>query len=263
MANPSAWRHQQLMNEWTEKYAPWLPPIAQDGEWGPASGHRVSQIKWLAGLPEHRNGDYSDAFEQILKHGVVPIRGVIGWPGVERGRDRRAAAKRAAERVHGYLLIDGCPCPGWVAPYVFLVLREAGQVAASIYRGEDAAALLHAHGKHTQGELYDLHRADPVHYAPANPPGRSEHELRSDGLANRGPAGRRLANWQIGVDSGGNDQASQDAVERAAARLGWEVRHPYSSGVEGHHWCFAREPSPNRHVHESTILQVRATLPTR
>jgi hypothetical protein len=54
------------------------------------------------------------------------------------------------------VLIDGCPVPASIAPYVKLVLDHAGQQAQSIYRGQDAAALLHAHGKHTQAEIHAM-----------------------------------------------------------------------------------------------------------
>lgn len=156
-----------------------------------------------------------------------------------------------------FRIVDGCPCPASIAPYVYLVLREAGQSASSIYRGSDAAALLHRRGKHTQAEI---HRLMPTI---SNPPGRSQHELRSDGNANAGPIGRQLEEWQVGVDSGTNDQAAQDRVTAAAHRLGWKVRHPYSRGVEGHHWCFAKQPKPRSIKQRARIIRLRATLPRR
>lgn len=156
-----------------------------------------------------------------------------------------------------YLLIDGCPCPYDVAPYVYLVLRRAGQTAASIYRGDDAAPLLHAHGHHTQREIYN----DPAYAGKANPPGFSQHELFSDGIGNpRVPRGQKLDSWQIGVDSGGDDQASKDRITAAAAHYKWKVKHPYDRGVEGHHWCFAVQPHPNRFAHKVLIVAIRAKL---
>lgn len=156
-----------------------------------------------------------------------------------------------------FSVIDGCPAPRSIAPYIDLVLREAGQRASSIYRGEDARALLHRHGLRTQAEI---HRDMP---AISNPAGRSEHELRSDGNANPGPVGRKLHEWEVGVDSGGNDDASKRAIEQAARRLGWSARHPYSRGVEGHHWTFARRPRPKGLKQRAQIIRLRATLPRR
>lgn len=157
-----------------------------------------------------------------------------------------------------FRIIDGCPCPASIAPYVYMVLREAGQTASSIYRGDDAAALLHRYGKHTQREIHQLLPAI------SNPAGFSQHELRSDGAGNPGvPRGGRLEEWQVGVDSGGDDSRSQQRIENAARKLGWVVRHPYNRGVEGHHWCFSRQPKPHSVKQRAKIIRLRATLPRR
>lgn len=157
-------------------------------------------------------------------------------------------------------VIDGCPAPRDVAPYIYLVLRRAGQTANSIYRGpgKTARAILHRHGKHTQAELY---ATDPTL---ANPPGFSQHELRSDGRANpRVPAGGKLEDWQVGVDSGSDSKHDQRKVEKAARHYGWHVHHPYTRGVEGHHWCFVTQPHPHSKWMRLKIIAVRAALPRR
>jgi hypothetical protein len=155
-----------------------------------------------------------------------------------------------------FLVIDGCPCPASIAPYVYLVLRQAGQTASSIYRGSDAATLLHRHGKHTQAEIHAMLPAI------SNPAGFSQHELRSDGAGNPGVArGGRLSEWTVGVDSGGDDAASKARIEAAARHFGWLARHPYSRGVEGHHWCFAARPRPRSLKQRARIIHLRATLP--
>jgi hypothetical protein len=133
---------------------------------------------------------------------------------------------------------------------VYLVLRGAGHTASSIYRGEDAQALLHRHGKRTQAEI---HRAMP---AISNPPGRSQHELRSD-------TGERLPEWKIGVDSGTNSSADKRAINASAARRGWATHHPYKRGVEGHHWQFLRRPRPKGVKQRAQIIRLRATLPKK
>lgn len=155
-----------------------------------------------------------------------------------------------------FRVIDGCPVPAGIAPYVFLVLRHAGQTPASIYRGEDARAILHRHGKSTQAEI---HRQLP---AISNPPGFSQHELRSDGVGNpHVRRGGKLRPWQIGVDSGTDSVASKRAVYLAARRLGWHIRHPYSRGVEAHHWCFATRPHPHGLKQWREIRHIRKSLP--
>lgn len=146
-----------------------------------------------------------------------------------------------------YLLIDGCPVPYDVAPYVYLVLRKAQQSAASIYRGEDAKALLHKHGKHTQAEIHHLYPTI------SNPPGHSQHELR-------GGDGRRLEPWQVGVDSGSNSHLNKMRVNAAAASYGLKTRHPYALGVEGHHWQFVNQPRPNKRLSKLRVIRTRARL---
>jgi hypothetical protein len=152
-------------------------------------------------------------------------------------------------------VIDGCPVPASIAPYVYLVLRDAKQTANSIYRGEDAKAVLHAHGKRTQAEI---HRDLP---AISNPPGFSSHELRGDGVT--GPRGERLPEWAIGVDSGSDTQASMHALAAAAGRRGWTIWHPYKRGVEAHHWSFRRRPRPRGPKQLAHLVAARARLPRK
>lgn len=156
-----------------------------------------------------------------------------------------------------YLVIDGCPCPRDVAPYVFLVLRRAKQTASSIYRGEDpeARAILHRHGKHTQAEI---HRMLPTI---SNPSGRSEHDLHSDGVARRGPVGRRLEPWEVGIDSGTDSPHDKRAIVAAAHHYGLFVSQPYARGVEGHHWHFTRKPhADGKHLTKTRVVITRARV---
>lgn len=153
-----------------------------------------------------------------------------------------------------FCIIDGCPVPASIAPYIYLVLRDARQNANSIYRGQDAVALLHRLGKHTQAEIHMMYPSI------SNPAGRSQHELRSDGIANRGPAGRHLEEWQVGVDSGSDAEASKDAITRSADKFGWHVRHPYSRGVEAHHWCFSSPPRARGVKQRVQIINLRRKL---
>ena len=77
-------------------------------------------------------------------------------------------------------------------------------------------------------------------FNPANPPGRSTHELRSDGVAYRGPVGRPLAWWQLGLDVTDADQLL--AILR---RLGYDAFRPYSVGSERHHINLRKSPRRN------------------
>lgn len=165
---------------------------------------------------------------------------------------RRVAAKIVPKRAPKYVLIDNCPVPYAIAPYTARVLRKAGQTANSIYRGEDAAHLLHAHGKSTQAEI---HRQYP---AISNPPGRSSHELRGDGTV--GAPGSPLPAWRVGVDSGSDSPKDAANVERAARSFGWRIVHPYSRGVEKHHWNFAAQPKARNPLQLAHLIAERARL---
>lgn len=175
----------------------------------------------------------------------------------------------------GWRVIDGRPCPVGVAPYVFIVLRDAEHIASAIYRGDDPVAkrILHAHGAHTQRELVNATPAERAAWGiegTPNPVHHSEHELYSDGVANpHVPAGHRIKPWQVGIDSRPADGSDADAekakasIEAAARRHGWHVRHPYTAGIEGHHWCFGEEPRPHSARMRLRVAHLRLTLPRR
>jgi hypothetical protein len=122
-----------------------------------------------------------------------------------------------------YTLVNCSPVPAPMAPIVSHLLRVSGASLQSAYRGTDASALLARCGKHDQAYLYNGWVRRLPGFNPANPPGRSTHELRSDGIAYRGPLGRRLRWWQIGLDI---DDAHVAAFIAAAAKDGWLVFRP-------------------------------------
>ena len=139
-----------------------------------------------------------------------------------------------------FVIIDNCPVPKRIAKQVRALKHDVPHaVLQSCYRGNAAKGLLHRLGKSTQAMLWYgwLHRLPG--FNPANPPGRSTHELRSDGVAYRGPVGRPLWAWQCGMDW--NDDAV-DQLIAAARRRGWALWRPYASGSERHHLNFRRAP---------------------
>lgn len=152
-----------------------------------------------------------------------------------------------------FRVIQGCPCNSTLAPYLKILQQDTGCTFNSIYRGADARALLHKHGKRDQAELYrDLPRGV------ANPPGRSTHELRSDGRPYPGPIGRPLAWWQQGFDV--NDSDVRRVIAAAKAR-GWDVWQPYPSGAEYHHLNFRRKPRPQGPRTVAKLIRLRRSLP--
>lgn len=155
------------------------------------------------------------------------------------------------------VIVDGCPCPASIAPYVVRILNHANQSASSIYRGADAAVLLHAHGKHTQAEIHIMYPTI------SNPDGESSHELRADGSQFYGPRGAKIPEWKIGVDSGTDSLESRNAIIRAGVELGWPVVHPYTRGVEFHHWSFLHRPRPHNPRQFAHIVAERHRMVTQ
>lgn len=96
------------------------------------------------------------------------------------------------------------------------------------------------YGKLSQAALYAGWIAGKAGFNPANPPGRSTHELRSDGVAYRGPVGRPLSWWQLGLDV-----TDADTLLRVLNRLGYSAFRPYSAGSEAHHINLRKSPRRN------------------
>ncbi len=155
--------------------------------------------------------------------------------------------------MYKFRIIQGCPCNAQLAPYVQMLVQETKATVNSIYRGSDAAFILHQNGKHTQAELYATLPAGT-----ANPPGRSTHELKSDGVAYQGPVGRQLQWWQQGIDV--NDGDVNNMV-RAAHQHGWLLFQPYKAGVEFHHVNFRIRPTARNPIMKARIALIRARLP--
>lgn len=138
-----------------------------------------------------------------------------------------------------YSVIDQCPIPRPLFPIAKKLKADTGCTFNSIYRGTDVQGILHKHGKHSQAELYQMYLNGTG--APANPPGYSTHELRSDGAAYPHVArGGALKWWQCGFDV--NDWEIKEVIA-AAKKHGWDLRQPYSTSSEYHHLNFTKKPS--------------------
>jgi hypothetical protein len=136
----------------------------------------------------------------------------------------------------------GVVMPVQLAGVLHTIQADIGCEYVSCYRGEDAQALLNEHGLHDQAQIYQEY-LDHEEPNPANPPGRSTHELKSDGVPYPGPIGRDLEWWQCGIDV---DDAHVAAFISEARKHGWIAFRPYPSGFEYHHVNFAKFPTiPN------------------
>jgi Putative peptidoglycan binding domain len=135
-------------------------------------------------------------------------------------------------------VIDGCPVPRELADEVRLLKQKTGATLNSCDRSPEAEPLLKANGKQSQRQLYDGWVKRLRGYNPANPPGFSTHERRSDGAAYPVRRGSRLADWQVGMD-----WSPPEPVVREASKRGWIVTVTYQDNPkEAHHLNFRKAP---------------------
>lgn len=138
--------------------------------------------------------------------------------------------------------IAQCAVPTALAEPIRKVMALTHVEPTSVCRSPEAAFILNKYGKHTQQQLWDASPAQRVAWGvigTPDRPGTSTHECRSDGIAYVGPAGRRLRDWQCGMDW---PNASIPKVMEAFRKLGMVPIHPYASGLEYHHINLVKQP---------------------
>jgi len=137
-----------------------------------------------------------------------------------------------------FVVIDNCPVPAELADEIQRIKEISGAHLNSCDRSPEAEPILRRHGKHSQRELFDAFQRHEPGANPANPPGRSTHERRNDGVAYPGPAGEQLEYWQVGMD-----WDNPPAAIAAAQKLGWIATVTYpNSPHEAQHVNFRKEP---------------------
>lgn len=85
------------------------------------------------------------------------------------------------------------------------------------------------------------HQHDPGFF-PANPPGFSSHELRSDGIPFYGKRGEPIPWWKLGIDAVNVPGGDAARVVTWLNAHGYGARRPYTSRKERHHFSFTRSP---------------------
>lgn len=150
-----------------------------------------------------------------------------------------------------YKLLNGKPVPAALYDELQKIGAEAGAWLTSCARNQKAVSWARAHGASlsSQKELWDLYQRGLGN--PANPPGYSTHEFRSDGVAFAIPRGWPIRYWMVGQDWA--DGAHARAVCAAARKHNWVATITYPSNPqEQHHVNFRREP----HLKVFRILKV-------
>lgn len=145
-----------------------------------------------------------------------------------------------------YDLINCRPVPAKLAPELRALGFGDDIILTSCLRDQPAVDYARRHNctLSSQVELWNGWLARLPGFNPANPPGRSTHELRNDGVAFRGWVGMRLAYYKAGIDcilrSGG---PAVSTVRARAAKRGWLFTLTYPGAPrEVHHGNFRREP---------------------
>lgn len=149
-------------------------------------------------------------------------------------RDRQLASRKP--KLTDTVTVTGTPTFRGIA----FVLEDARRHGwrGSLSSSDRRKGVAERFGKMSQAALYAGWIAGKIGFNPANKPGRSTHELRSDGVAYRGPVGRPLLWWQIGLDV-----TDSDKLVPILRSLGYDVFRPYSSGSERHHINFRKSPT--------------------
>lgn len=167
--------------------------------------------------------------------------------------------------LHYFIVIQGCPVYADIGPYIQMCLdpnpKRPALPVNSIYRGANAEYILNHHGKLSQAQLYYRWINRWPGYLPANPPGFSSHELKSDGIAYPGIArGENLEWWMQGFDVNDSDV---DRIKANAKIFGWELFQPYHSGTEYHHLNFLHRPKRPAigSANWMRMVRIRATYP--
>lgn len=145
-------------------------------------------------------------------------------------------ARRRAPKYNHTVAFDGVP----VFEGIARVLRDARRAGVKfrLNSADRRKGVAERYGKLSQAALWFGWLAHKAGFNPANPPGRSTHELRSDGVAYRGPVGRPLRWWQLGLDVNGSTE-----LKVWLTRHGYRIRRPYPGGSEFHHLNFSRNPA--------------------
>lgn len=143
--------------------------------------------------------------------------------------------------------VGGCPVPTGSDFHLAVryVALRVGTNPTTVYRGSEPEALriLHAHGKHSQGELRALAEAGRGAEAGIrgmpNREGESTHDLHAGG-AFPGPRTRRIRDFQCGMDW---PDAVVPAVIAAFAELSMGAFRPYPGSLnERQHVCCKHPP---------------------
>ncbi len=230
---------QKVLNKRAEPR--FYPPLVLDGEFGPATRRAFEDLGWALGLSP-----------KALKMEAIPVRvqEIFVDPSQRSGEHLARAQQRGAKLARRTIGFDGSPI-FWGLAKPLLRARERGW-SGRVTSADRREGVPERFGKKSQATLYRCaqRRGEtglcPAECGgdcnPANPPGHSSHELRSDGNAAFGGRadGTRLKWWELGVDA---DDST--GLLRHLHALGYKAHRTYAgSRSEFHHINFTADPGP-------------------
>jgi hypothetical protein len=154
----------------------------------------------------------------------------------QRAYWKRSLARNRKKHLTTTVAFDGVPTQRGLALLLGHARRHGwkGRLSSSDRR----KGVAERYGHQSQSALYDGFRKGLPGFNPANPPGFSSHELRSDGTHLFGARGRKLPWFKMGLDV--SDDA---ALQRELRELGVHVKHPYDTPSEAHHLNVLADPT--------------------
>ncbi len=144
---------------------------------------------------------------------------------------------------YGTVSFDGVPmfrCQAWA-------LKDArlSGVHFTVNSADRRYGVAEKYGKQSQKALYDGYAAGKPGYFPANRPGFSAHELRSDGSPFYGRRGAKIPRYKLGIDVVNRPGGDARQLTQWLNDHGYGAKRPYSVNSERHHMSFTKSPATN------------------
>lgn len=230
---------QKTLNERAESR--FYPPLVPDSEFGPATQRAFEDLGWAIGLSP-----------KALKAVEVPevVQAVFADPSGRTAEQIARARERGPKLARRTIGFDGTPI-FWGLAKPLVRARERGW-GGRLTSADRRSGVPERFGKKSQAALFScFQRSAQIGRCPgecsgdcnpANPPGHSSHELRSDGSAAFGGrgSGSKLNWWELGIDAD-----DSDGLLKHLKALGYKAHHSYpGSASEAHHINFTANPGP-------------------
>jgi GH25 family lysozyme M1 (1,4-beta-N-acetylmuramidase) len=228
---------QKTLNERAESR--FYPPLVLDSDFGPATLRAFEDLGWALGLSP-----------KVLKASQVPeaVQAVFADPSMRTSEQITRARERGPKLARRTIGLDGTPI-FWGLAKPLVRARERGW-GGRLTSADRRTGVPERFGKKSQAALFAcFQRSTQIGRCPgecggdcnpANPPGHSSHELRSDGSAAFGGrgSGTKLNWWELGIDAD-----DSDGLLKHLKALGYKANHSYpGSASEAHHINFTTDP---------------------